>query len=170
MKNIKIIILLVATVVISYYAYDISNKPIRFNGLSFVLPMSIEIANKKFKLDDFSRHGEINNRKILAHTKENNDVVGITFYERCSTFEKLTSLRNNYLKSFEKQYRSRFKSIKFSFFTSVDGKYYYHKGGNDLIIVIGDVMYNASDNNYATISFFRGIPLDKLTQRLNAIY
>ncbi len=170
MKNIKIMILLVATIVISYYAYDISNKPIRFNGLSFVLPMSIDVANKKFKLDDFSRHGEINNRKVLAHTKSDNAVVGITFYKRCSTFEKLKKLRNNYLKNFEKQYRSRFKSIKFSFFTSVDGKYYYYKDGNDLIIVVGDVMYNASDNNYVTISFFRGISIDKITQRLNAIY
>lgn len=145
-------------------------QPIQFNGKAFVLPMSIKTAKKKFGLNKHLRKGNINNRKIVAHKKETHAIAGITFYKKCNTYSKLETLRNDYLMSFKKKYKSTFKPIKFSFFTSVDGKYYYTKIEDDLILVIGDVMYNAADNNYATVSFFKGVPVKELTQCLSILY
>ena len=170
MKQLKFIMLLSVIIIISSFGCNNKGKTIKFNGILFDLPMSIDLANEKFKLDAFFRNGNINNRKVFAHKKDDNTIEGMTFYKKCATKNKLEILRNDFFSYFEKKYKSHFKSIVFSFFTSIDGNYYYMELEDGLIIVLGDVMYNAADNNYVTVSFFKGIAVKDLTKYLGNIY
>ncbi|AUP80774.1 hypothetical protein [Flavivirga eckloniae] len=147
------------------------DKSIEFNDITFELPMSEDEAINKFNLNkETTRNGDVDNRNVLGHINTNDSIVGITFYEKQDSYNKLKDSHAAYYCSLKKLYNATFEPIKFSFFTSLTGKYYVMELDNNGIIVLGDVIYNRSSNNYVTVSFFKGVSADEITDYLQNIY
>lgn len=178
MKNMlfAIVGVIIVFCVTSVNAQNQENETIEYQGVSFELPMSLKEATKSLELNKNSegslRNGGINSRKLLVHPKSDSrdTIIGITFYDRCFNRTELKALHIAYFESFEEHYKAKFKAIEFEFFTSLDGNYYYLELENNLILVLGDVMYNAAENNYITVSYFKGVDVKELPSYLDAIY
>ena len=145
---------------------------INYNRLKFKLPISINEANSLFSLDSDKplRKGNIDNREILLYAGKNKEIFGVTFYKKCDSHKELEETHKRYYDDLEETYKKKLKAFNFSFFTSLNGKYYSIVLENGLTIVLGDVMYNLASNNYVTISFFHDISEKELISYLNDIY
>jgi len=143
-----------------------------YNGLKFELPISLKEAVNTFDLDSEKslRKGDIDNREVLVHKGENNDVIGVTFYKKCESYKKLEDTHKYDYSELEEKYKKKFKAFDFSFFTSLDGKHYLMPLESGATVVLGDVMYNSASNNYVTVSFFQNVSAKKILLSLNTIY
>lgn len=143
-----------------------------YNGFEFELPISYEKAKKIYSLDSESplRKGDVDNREILVHKGEDSKIVGITFYTKFGSYKELEEAVRVRRAQLEKEYSSSFTALEFSFFTSIDGKYYFMPLEGGASIVLGDVIYNSADNKYVTVSFFQNVSEEEVRILLNSIY
>jgi len=145
---------------------------IDYNELKFQLPIPLQKATNIFdlKLETPLRKGDIDNRETLVHKGIKDDVVGVTFYKKCDSFKILEDTHKFQYSELEDKYKKKFKAFDFSFFSSINEKYYLMPLEDGTTIVLGDVMYNSASHNYVTISFFHGGPEKEIILSLNTIY
>lgn len=143
-----------------------------YDEFEFELPISHKDAVKVFSLDAESplRKGGVDNREILLHKGEGGNVVGVTFYSKFGSHEKLTEAVKFHHDRLEQKYSSSFSAFEFGFFSSVDGKYHVMALEEGTSIVLGDVTYNGAGNNYLTVSFFKYVSEQEIRTLLNSIY
>lgn len=174
-------------------------ESIQFEGFKFNLPMSLEEAIQVFGIDFqensfLFRKGDINNREILVYTdmtpgepigspnltiskkQKMKTVYGVTFYRKPKTpgegnWKSLINLHENYRQELAKTYNLCFDgTVELLFFVSPFGEYYFITPSDKLTIVVGDVAYQAAENEYVTISFFYDISEKNLKNSLGFIY
>jgi len=145
---------------------------IDYNELKFQLPIPLQKATNIFdlKFETPLRKGDIDNRETLVHKGIKGDVVGVTFYKKCDSFKILEDTHKFQYSELEDKYKKKFKAFDFSFFSSINEKYYLMPLEDGTTIVLGDVMYNSASHNYVTISFFHGGPEKEIILSLNTIY
>jgi len=143
-----------------------------YNGLIFELPISYSEAKSAFNLDSnhFLRTPYPDNRDVLLHSGSSEEIIGVTFYKKFESSKQLEEGHKKAYAELEEIYKKRFKAFDFSFFTSINGKYYSMALENGLTIVLGDVMYNLASNNYVTVSFFQDVPEKEMRSFLYNIY
>ena len=157
---------------LTFISCDSTSVEINYKELNFELPLSLNKVKSKFNInsDKTLRKGDIGNREILLYKDSNQEIIGITFYEKYETHRGLKEAHKKNYVNLEKIFNKKFKAFDFSFFSSLTGKYYLITLENGLTIVLGDVMYNLASNNYVTVSFFRNVNKKELITFLNNIY
>lgn len=172
----KSLILSLCTIWISISCTQTSAKQFEFDGRTFDLPMTADLAKKTFDLDKFDRNGGINNRKILAHKKNDEIIIGITSYIRdykensAQSVDVREYLRKKYIADLEEEYKSVFKLLDISNTAFINPDFMFMELKDGSIIVVGTMYYNLMYNTYTTVSFFRGITLDELPHYLSVLY
>ena len=143
-----------------------------YEGLEIELPISHNVAVNTFSLDSETslRKGNIENREVLVHEGQNDRIVGVTFYEKCDSYETLKDIHKIKYSKLETKYGKKFRAVKFGFFTSLDGNYYLMQLKSGATIVLGDVMYSRAGNNYVTVSFFQDLSEKEILLSLDSIY
>jgi len=173
MKKLTILFFLILTSIAGFSQSETIVK-LKHQEINFELPTTIKGATSTLQFDQAGsfRKGGIYEREILGHGKigAGDQIIGVTFYDKYSTHEALKEKHAADYKALEAQYNSTFKAIKFAHFTSIDGNHYYMELPDGITLVLGDVQYNAMDNNYVTITYFKDVAMDDLTRYLGSIY